>query len=95
MLDFKMLTAYYLAMRTTLTLDEDIAERLQAESQRTGRTFKEVVNEHLRTSLARSRALKSMGPFRVTAVDLGGPTTPGSYDDIAALLEQSEGIEHR
>ena len=48
-------------MRTTLTLDEDIAERLQAESQRTGRSFKEVVNEHLRTSLARSRALKSMG----------------------------------
>jgi hypothetical protein len=28
-------------MRTTLTLDEDIAERLQAESQRTGRSFKE------------------------------------------------------
>jgi hypothetical protein len=81
-------------MRTTLTLDEDIAERLQAESQRTGRSFKEVVNEHLRTSLARSRALKSMGEFRVTPADLGGPAT-GSYDDVAALLEESEGVEHR
>jgi hypothetical protein len=82
-------------MRTTLTLDEDIAERLQAESQRTGRSFKEVVNEHLRTSLARAPALKSMGQFRVTPADLGGPATAGSYDDVAALLEESEGAEHR
>jgi hypothetical protein len=82
-------------MRTTLTLDEDIAQRLQAESRRTGRSFKEVVNEHLRMSLAQSRALKSMGPFRVTAADLGGPANSGSYDDIAALLEESEGVEHR
>jgi hypothetical protein len=82
-------------MRTTLTLDEDIAERLQAESQRTGRSFKEVVNEHLRTSLARSRALKSMGQFHVRPADLGGPATAGSYDDVAALLEESEGAEHR
>jgi hypothetical protein len=82
-------------MRTTLTLDEDIAERLQAESQRTGRSFKEVVNEHLRTSLARSRARKSMGEFRVASVDLGGPATIASYDDVAAVLEESEGVEHR
>ena len=82
-------------MRTTLTLDEDIAERLQAESQRTGRSFKEVVNEHLRTSLARSRALKSMGQFRVMPADLGGPATAGSYDNVAAVLEESEGVEHR
>jgi Ribbon-helix-helix protein, copG family len=83
------------SLRTTLTLDEDIAERLQAESQRTGRSFKEVVNEHLRTSLARSRALKSTGQFRVTPADLGGPATAGSYDNVAALLEESEGAEHR
>ncbi|MFL6606490.1 MAG: hypothetical protein ACJ8R9_34895 [Steroidobacteraceae bacterium] len=82
-------------MRTTLTLDEDIAQRLQAESRRTGRSFKEIVNEHLRMSLAQSRALKSMSPFRVMAAELGGPATPGSYDDIEALLEESEGIEHR
>ena len=82
-------------MRTTLTLDEDIAERLQAESQRTGRSFKEIVNEYLRIALARSRALKSMGQFRVVPTDLGGSAAAGSYDDIAALLEESEGVEHR
>jgi transposase len=83
------------AMRTTLTLDDDVAERLQVESQRTGRSFKEVVNEHLRISLARSRALKSMSQFRVTPANLGGPATVGSYDDVAALLEESEGVDHR
>lgn len=83
-------------MRTTLTLDEDVAQRLQAESRRTGRSFKEVVNEYLRMSLAQSRAvLKSMSPFRVVAADLGGPAGSGSYDSIEALLEESEGIEHR
>jgi hypothetical protein len=33
-------------MKTTLSLDQDIFERLQAEPQRTGRSFKEIVNEH-------------------------------------------------
>jgi len=82
-------------MRTTLTLDEDIAVRLQAESRRTGRSFKDIVNEYLRMALAQSRALKSMSPFRVMSVDLGGTAIPGSYDDVEALLEKSEGIEHR
>jgi len=81
-------------MRTTLTLDEDVAQRLQAESRRTGRSFKEIVNEYLRMSLAQSKALKSMSTFRVAAADLGGPAGTASYDDVEALLEESEGIEH-
>lgn len=82
-------------MRTTLTLDEDIAARLQAESRRTGRSFKEIVNEHLRMSLAQSRALKSMSSFRVVAADFGGPAGASSYDNVESLLEESEGTEHR
>ncbi len=82
-------------MRTTLTLDDDVAQRLQAESRRTGRSFKEIVNEYLRVSLAQSRALKSMSPFRVMAADLGGPARAGSHDDVEALLEESEGVEDR
>ncbi len=82
-------------MRTTLTLDDDVARRLQAESRRTGRSFKEIVNEYLRMALAQSRVLKSMSPFRVAGADLGGPAGSGSYDNIEALLEESEGVEHR
>ena len=35
-------------MRTTLTLEEDVAAKLKAETRRTGRSFKETVNEILR-----------------------------------------------
>ena len=42
-------------MRTTLTLDDDVAAKLKAEQSRAGLPFKEVVNETLRrTGLARS-----------------------------------------
>lgn len=39
-------------MRTTLTLDDDLARRLREEARRTGRPFKEVVNEAIRRGLA-------------------------------------------
>ncbi len=82
-------------MRTTLTLDEDIAARLQAESRKTGRPFKTVVNEYLRAGLAQRRAAKTAGPFRVHPLDLGGPLPGRSYGNIAALLEEVDGPTHR
>ena len=82
-------------MRTTLTLDDDVAARLQAESRRSGRPFKVVVNEYLRSAMAQRRALQSAAPFRVKPVDLGGPAAGRSYDDVGALLEEVEGATHR
>jgi hypothetical protein len=38
-------------MRTTLTLDADVSERVQREQRRTGRSLKAVVNEALRLGL--------------------------------------------
>ena len=38
-------------MRTTLTLDRDVAERLKREVRRTGRAFKAVVNDALKRGL--------------------------------------------
>ena len=80
-------------MRTTLTLDQDVAARLQAEVRRTGKPFKVVVNEHLRTALAQRRNVNAAQPFSVVAVNLGGPMPGRSYDDIGALLEAVEGVE--
>lgn len=82
-------------MRTTLTLDDDVAARLQTESRRTGKPFKAIVNEHLRTALAQRRSLKATQPFQVRAEDLGGPLPGRSYDDIGALLDGIEGTERR
>ena len=81
--------------RTTLTLDDDVAARLQAESRRTGRPLKVVVNEFLRAAMAQRKAVQSTAPFRVKPVDMGGPVPGRSYDDIGALLDQVEGADHR
>jgi hypothetical protein len=82
-------------VRTTLTLDDDIAARLQAEVRRTGRPFKDVVNENLRAGLARKRAPRAAERFRVIPQEMGGPLIGGSYDNIGALLDEAEGSDRR
>jgi len=78
-------------MRTTLTLDDDVASRLKAEARRSGRPFKTVVNEHLRAALAQRKAPKLLPAFRVRPRDMGGPVPGQSYDNIGALLDEVEG----
>ena len=81
-------------MRTTLTLDDDVAAKLKAESRRAGRPFREIVNETLRRGLASRRAASPRKPFKVRARDLG--LKPGlSLDNVAELLEQVEGASFR
>jgi hypothetical protein len=81
-------------MRTTLTLDEDIAAKLKAESRRTGRPFRQVVNEALREGLLTRRKNKDLPPFKVKARALG--LRPGlNYDCVWKLLEEAEGPEYR
>jgi hypothetical protein len=82
-------------MRTTLTLDDDVAAKLKAESRRAGLPFKEVVNETLRRGLASRRATGRGQAFRVTARDLGGLRPGLSLDNIGELIEQAEGTLHR
>jgi hypothetical protein len=82
-------------MRTTLTLDNDVAARLQAEARRSGRPFKTVVNEYLRAALAQRRAVKTAPRFRVEPRNIGGPLPGLSYDNIGALLDEVEGPGRR
>lgn len=82
-------------MRTTLTLDEDVAAKLKAEARRSGRSFRETVNEVLRRGLALARPVAARPPFRVVARDLGDLRPGLSLDSVADLLEQVEGPLHR
>lgn len=52
-------------MRTTITLDDDVAAKLQLQARKSGRPFKEVVNEALRTGLAVASKVKQLSPFTV------------------------------
>jgi hypothetical protein len=82
-------------MRTTLTLDDDVAAKLKAESRRAGRPFREIVNETLRHGLASRRTTAPRQPFRVGARDLGKLKRGLSLDNIGELVEQLEGPLHR
>ncbi len=78
-------------MRTTLTLDDDVAARLAAEARRSGRSFKDTVNDALRNGLDAARRRPHAAPFRVRARDLG-PLRPGlGLDSIARLLDEVDG----
>lgn len=79
-------------MRTTITLDDDVAAKLKAESRRTGRPLREVVNETLRRGLAARRVTARRQPFKIAARDLGDLKPGVSLDNIGDLLEQVEAL---
>ena len=78
-------------MRTTLTLDDDVAARLKAEARRSGKPFKQVVNECLRRGLLPGRRVDGRPPFKIVARDLGALRPGLSLDNIAELLDVTEG----
>jgi hypothetical protein len=82
-------------MRTTLTLDDDVAAKLKMESQRAGRPFREIVNETLRRGLENRRATAQRRTFKVMARDLGNLKPGVSLDNVAELIEHVEGSLHR
>ena len=77
-------------MRTTLTLDDDVAIRLRKLQEDEGLAFKEIVNAALRRGLeALERPAPDRPPYRVQPTDLGAPRIP--LDSIADALEVAEG----
>jgi Ribbon-helix-helix protein, copG family len=82
-------------MRTTLTLDDDVAAKLKAEARRAGRPFREVVNDALRRGLASRRVTGKRQDFKITARGLGNLKPGLSLDNVAELIERVEGSLHR
>jgi hypothetical protein len=79
--------------RTTLTLEDDVVERLEDATRRTGRPFKAIVNDAIRAGLEQ-RGARRRSRFRVAAQPMG--LRPGiELDDIGGLLELVEGPDHR
>lgn len=82
-------------MRTTLTLDPDVAARLEQIVRKRRRPFKAVVNEALRLGLeVLDRPRPAPAPFRTKGFSLG-PSLVGSLDNIEEVLSRAEGEDHR
>jgi hypothetical protein len=82
-------------VRTTVTLDDDVAAKLKAEMRRSGKSFRDTVNDFLRRGLLARRATQARVPFKVRARDLGELRPGLVLDNIAELLDQVEGPDHR
>lgn len=80
-------------MRTTLTLEDDVAAKLRAKLKKSvGKTFKDVLNDTLRLGLIAENDLKKGEKFRVRSRSLG--VNKGlNYDNIGELIEQIETIQ--
>jgi len=78
-----------------VTLDEDVAAKLRSEARRSGRSFREIVNDTLRHGFARRRDGGPPKSFRVSARDLGELRPGLVLDSISDLREQGEGPLHR
>ena len=81
-------------MRTTLSLDDDVAARIEHLRQVLDKPLKEVVNEALRRGLAGMHEPRPSRPYRTRPIDLGRCRLP-NVDDVAAALAAAEGEGHR
>ena len=78
-------------MRTTLTLDDDVAVRLERNQAAHKVSFKEAVNDALRRGLSDSVAEPSSARLYSTPVlDLGRPLL-ANLDNVADVLAVAEG----
>lgn len=83
-------------MRTTITLDDDVASLLQRIQGRDKRRPKQIINQALRDGLVRMLSPKrgEATRFRTKPVSLG-TCLVGSLDDVADALAAAEGENYR
>ncbi|MBI5087280.1 MAG: DUF2191 domain-containing protein [Acidobacteria bacterium] len=83
-----------MSIRTTLTLDDDIARRLREESRRASAPLRQIVNETLRTGLDSAKHSRGRPKLAIKPRKMG--VRPGiNYDSIPQLLELGEGPLHK
>jgi hypothetical protein len=77
-------------MRTTLTLDDDVAAAVEHRRQERSHSLKQEVNELLRLGLRHADEPDPETPrFRVQPLDTGGLLI--DIDDVSAALDIAEG----
>jgi hypothetical protein len=76
-------------MRTTLSLDDDVAAQLEAWRGKQNLSFKQAVNTILRRGLSELSRPKARKPFRTQPTDMG-PCRFASLDNIWEVLDEAE-----
>ena len=82
-------------MRTTLTIEEDVAARLDKLLRERETSLKALINDALRRGLEQmERPAEPRTPYVLSTVDLGECLVP-SLDSVAEALAQGEGEAFR
>jgi hypothetical protein len=82
-------------MRTTMTLDDDVAAALAALAKKRKASFRVIVNDLLRAGLTACEKRKPASrAHRTTGFNLG-PSLIGSLDNIEEAIARAEGESHR
>jgi hypothetical protein len=77
-------------MRTTLTLDRDVAERVKSVTRKSGRPLKQIINEALRVGLDQLTQPTAAKPYRTKSRNMG--LREGfQLDNVQELLSQIDG----
>jgi hypothetical protein len=82
-----------MSIRTTVTLDEDVSERVRRESMSRGTSFRDTLNDLLRTALSLQN-LPRRRTLKIKPIHMGYKAGL-NYDSIESLLEYGEGEQHR
>jgi len=83
-----------MSIRTTVTLDEDVIDRVKQHSRSRGKSFRESLNDLLRAGLVAAETQSRRRKLHL--VPHHGGYYPGlNYDCTEALLEYLEGVNHR
>ena len=83
-----------MSIRTTVTLDEDVLQRVKEESRSRGASFRETLNDLLRTALVSRHIQQPTATFKVRPFQMGFRPDL-NYDDVGALIEYLEGPHYR
>lgn len=81
-------------MRTTLSIDEDVASLLEQEVRRSGESFKGAVNRLLRLGLMAAHQPQSRKRFVVRPRKIVLPDGL-NYDKTEEMIESLEGPAHK
>ena len=80
-------------MRTTITLDDDLARALKEAAHRSDRSFKQVVNQAIRAGLQGAMKAPRAKRYRLAPSSMGGVLPGVNLDKALALADALEDEE--
>jgi hypothetical protein len=77
-------------MQTTITIDEEILQKLEARAASEGTTVSQVIEDSLREAARSHSAPSAVQPFELVTFGKGGRFTKFNVDRVSTLIEEDD-----